>query len=483
MVFVMTRNRAYLGLDVGTSGAKVALLSADGRLLASGEEPYSISAPQPDHAETHPEVWISAISTALQRIGDELIDVDVAALGIAGQMHAAVLCDEHGNALAPAILWPDRRAVAEVERWRALPPELLAALANPLTPGMTGPILAWLSAHLPDAVSEAATALSAKDAVRAAVLDRPATPGPVTDRSDASATLLWDIPGERWATEVCAAVGVPARLLPDVAPSSAVVGRTSLLHRVVGGASPDVPVVTGAADTAAAALAVQADDLHINFGTGTQILIHTGSATRPHTHPSTHLYADAGETWYAMAALQNGGLALEWAAGILGLSWEELVNAAAEGRGGGVSFLPFLSGERGGVASPSSRGSWLGMGTTTARDDLAGAAVRGVVFAIRRGIERLGDLAADDGTAVTLSGGGWREPALRQLVADVLQRPVRRVDVRSASATGAATLAARGVGVELRPERCAQQAIDPRTSPGLAADYERWRERCAAAEL
>ncbi|NDL57377.1 FGGY family carbohydrate kinase [Phytoactinopolyspora mesophila] len=479
----MTQKHAYLGLDIGTSGVKVTLISADGRLIASGEEPYSISAPQPDHAETDPATWIAGVSAALHPMAEALSDVDVAALGIAGQMHGAVLCDQHGNALAPAILWPDRRAVDELERWRALRPEHLATLANPLAPGMTGPILAWLGTHHPDVVAQASVVLGAKDAVRAAVVDRPATATPVTDRSDASATLLWDVPGERWATEVCTAVGVPTRLLPEVAPSSAIVGETSLLRRIVGDASSAVPVVTGAADTAAAALAVEADGLQVNFGTGAQVILPTGSAARSDAHPSTHLYANTDDAWYAMAALQNGGLALEWAAAVLGLTWNAMINAAAEGPAGGVSFLPFLSGERGGVASPSSHGGWLGLGTTTTRTEMARAAVRGVVFAIRRGIELLGDLASDDGRAVTLTGGGWRAPELCQLAADVLQRPARRVDVRSASATGAAKLAARGVGVDLHPARAAAALVGPRYSPELAGDYERWRERCSAGEL
>ncbi len=472
--------RAYLGLDVGTSGLKAVLLGEDGRLLATAEVAYAVSTPAPGHVEMDPRTWIAAAASAVRHLGRDLSSAQVAGVGVAGQMHGAVLCDESGQPLAPAILWPDRRAAAMLDRWRGLPDDRLARLANPVVPGMTGPMLAWLADERPGLVDRAGLVLGAKDVVRHALTSDPASHRPSTDRSDASATLLWDVPADGWAEDVATAVGVPTRLLPSVLPSYAEVGRTDWLSRTVSGSASDVAVAAGAGDTPAALLAVGATGKHINLGTGAQVIVRRRSATSPDSHHSTHLYADAADGWYAMAALQNGGLALEHAARLLGLTWNGLIAAAARGRAGAVSFLPFFAGERGGVASPVSLGGWLGVGIDATQDDLARAAVEGVMFAIRRGVELLG-LGTATESEITLSGGGWRSELLVQLAADVLGRPVQRIGLRSASAVGAAMLAARCVGAELIVDRSTDATIAPARSPELEDGYQRWLERSRSA--
>lgn len=477
------RQEAVLGVDVGTSSTKLALIGTDGRLLAAAEEPHPVTTPQHGWAETDPARWTAAVDAAAERINPAIEDVRLRGIGVVGQMHSAVLCDATGAPVGPAVLWPDRRAEFQVARWRALPQPQRQALANPLVAGMTGPIVAWLAEHRPDLVERAEVVLHAKDVVRTALLDEPTSPAPVTDRSDASATLLWDVAADRWAAEICAAVEVPARLLPTVLASSSVVGRTGWVARVAPGGSTDVPVIVGAGDTPAALLATAPAGLLVNFGTGVQVLAARTAPDRGGADESTHLYADAGDGWYAMAALQNGGLALEWVGRVLGLTWDALLAAAAKGSAGSVTFLPFLSGERGGVASPTSQGGWLGLSVSSTRDDLARAAVEGVVFAIRRSVELLGYRDSTGSPPVTLSGGGWRSDLLCRLAADALGRPVRRVDVRSSSATGAAMLAARAAGVETRPAAPAGAPLQPSTPAEVDVRYRQWLDRLAAAEV
>lgn len=471
---------AYLGIDVGTSGLKAALVGDDGRLLATADEPYPISTAVPGRVEADPREWITAAEMATVRVLSDVAEVTVPAMGVSGQMHGVVLCDESGRPVAPAILWPDRRATDVLDRWRELRADRLAALANPIVPGMTGPLLSWLVDHHPGVVDRAAVALLPKDVVRHALTSNPATPLPPTDRSDASATLLWDVPRDTWAEDIAAAVGVPARLLPVALPSQEQVGRTDWLSRMVPGATPDTAIAAGAGDTPAALLAVGSPGMHINLGTGAQVIVRRPAATSTSAHPSTHLYADAADGWYAMAALQNGGLALDHVARLLDTDWEGLIAAAARGRPGAVSFLPFLTGERGGVASPSSVGGWLGVGLDTTRDELARAAVEGVLFAIRRGAELLGEPVSGQ-SEITLSGGGWRSSLLVRLAADVLGRPVRRSRLRSASAVGSAMLAARCVGEDPVPERPQDPVVDPNGTSQLEDAYQRWLERSRSA--
>jgi xylulokinase len=455
-----------LGADLGTSGLKLVALDEAGAVVAEAEAGYEVDRPGPGRAETDVRVWRRALDQTLAAVASDLAGNRVRALGFAGQMHGAVLVDAKGAALRPALLWQDRRAEAELASWRALRPADRAALANPLAPGMTGPMLGWLVRHEPHTVADAAAVLLPKDALRAALV-----PGVlVTDRSDGSATLLWDVVADRWSFPAVAAAGVTPDLLPSVRPASAVVGTAAL-------PSGDVPVVVGGADTALALLAAgTSGGAQVNLGTGAQVL-RPGWRPRPVHDPVVHGYADAADGWYAMAALQNGGSAWAWARNVLGISWEQLFEAAGStpAGAGGVLFRPFLTGERGGVAGPGDRGSWEGLHAGTTRADLARAAVEGVVFAVAAAFGLL-DMP-DDGAPVVLTGGGGRSAVVQQLLSDVLRRPVRHQPLRSASAIGAAVLAGRGVGRDVVPHRKAGTVIEPRPAPELAAAAAHWAGR------
>lgn len=463
-----------LGADLGTSALKLVALDPGGRLVAEAEQPYPLDRPRPGWAQIDVGVWRRAFDDALHRLLPALARHRVRGLGLAGQMHGAVLVDHTGAALAPALLWPDRRAAGLVDRWwRLLAPDR-AALANPLAAGMTGPLAAWLVRAFPEPAGRAAAVLLPKDALRAALV--PSADPRVTDRSDASGTLLWDVPGERWSAAAVGAAGLPPRLLPAVRPSADVVGSLPL-------AGTDVPVVVGGADTALALLAAgERPGVQVNLGTGAQVVRpYAGTPPAPDGEPAVHTYADVGEGWYAMAALQNGGSAWSWAAGVLGMTWDEFLAAAdrVPAGAGGAAFRPFLTGERGGVAGPDERGSWVGLGEGTTRADLARAALEGVAFALAEAVALLGP--PDDGGPVLLTGGGGRAAAVRRLLADVLGRPVRYVPLRSASAVGAALLAGRGAGIEVErpPEEGA--VVRPRRVPELAAARERWRRATGTA--
>jgi xylulokinase len=451
-----------LGADLGTSALKLVALDGAGAVVTEAESAYSYDAPRPGWAQVEVAVWRRAFDEALAALALPA-GSRVRGLGFSGQMHGAVLLDADGAAVHPALLWPDGRAAAELARWRALPEAERAALANPLVAGMTGPLVAWLAAHEPAAVARAAAVVLPKDALRASLLPGTAAS---TDRSDASATLLWDVVAGFWSPAALGAAGVPESLLPAIRPSDEIAGTATL-----GG--EEVPVVVGGADTPLALLAAGATSgLLVNLGTGAQVL-RPGVRPAPAGQPVVHTYADVDGGWYAMAALQNAGSAWQWVCGVLGLTWPELFEAAAAARSGagGVLFRPFLSGERGGVAGPDDRGSWTGLSAGTTRADLARAAVEGVVFAVA---QAAGLLDAADGP-VLLTGGGARSTVVPQLLADVVGRPVRPARLRSASAVGAALLAARGAGVPVEPHAEPEREVEPRADPRLAAAHEKWR--------
>lgn len=455
-----------LGADIGTSGLKLVAVGTDGEVVAEAESGYEPDRPRPGWAQSEVGTWVRGLDEALDRVGGALRHHRVRGLGLSGQMHGAVLVDEDGRALLPALLWPDERAAGELGRWRELPTGARAALANPLAAGMTGPLAAWLATHEAEAVRRAAAVVLPKDAVRAVLV--PGAEPRVTDRSDASATLLWDVAGEDWSLPAVRAAGIPERLLPGVRPSAEVVGEARL-------ALGEAPVVVGGADTALAVLATGAVGDQVNLGTGAQVL-RPEARPAPVDDPRVHHYADADAGWYAMAALRNGGSAWAWVCRVLGLGWEELFAAAAAGQpgAGGVVFRPFLGGERGQPpARPGERGSFSGLTPDTTRADLARAAVEGVLLAVAAAAALLP--GSGEGP-VLLTGGGGRAAVVRQLLADVLGRPVAYLRLRSASAVGAALLAARGAGLDLEPRRDVEPPVDPRPGTPMAAAAERWAE-------
>ena len=470
---------AYLGIDLGTSGLKVCLLDASGALLSEAEESYDVRAPAPGYAESEPREWADALDRAAGRLilsasDGKAASPRLAAIGVTGQMHGLVLADAEGAPVRPAMLWPDQRAAAVLSHWAALPDGVRRRLGNPLVAGMSGPMLTWLRAHEPASLDKAALVTTPKDWLRGQLTgDRSG------ERSDASATLLWDVVADTWLPEALELAGISSDVLPTLAPSDAVIGRAS--RPVEGDVTWEgVPVVTGAGDTAAALTALKATELTeewgrclvVNLGTGIQLLKPEVTA-EPVADPHSHLYADPDAGWYQMLAVQNGGLALSWVQKMLGVSWEAFVDLAkASEQPSGAVFLPFLSGERGAVAGSTATAGWSQLTSTIGRPELARSAFEALAFTIRYGIDILGV----DHDPLVLSGGGARDPWVRQLIADVLKQPVRYVPLRSASAVGAAVLAARGVGVHLPVPATVVEVEPKRPAAGLDRAYARWRE-------
>jgi xylulokinase len=296
-------------------------------------------------------------------------------------------------------------------------------------------------------------AVQPKDWLRVAL----AGPGAIAaDPSDASATLLWDVPGDRWDVEVCRLLGVDPDLLPPVRASHDVVGRTTGAL----GLPPGLPVVTGAGDSAAVALGtgtVRPGGGLVSVGTGAQVVVPLAGPAVPGPHPVTHTYRsalppgppDALAGWYRMGAVLSAGLVLERVLAWLGASWEEALTAvrtppAAGGRD--PVFLPHVAGERTPWLDPHLRGAWTGLGLEHDRPALLRAALTGVACAIADAWDAVAETGADAGVPL-LVGGGSVDPAWRQLLADTLRTPLRPVAAPNAAVLGAAALALAGIGV------------------------------------
>jgi xylulokinase len=437
-----------LGIDLGTSSAKAVVLGTGGQMLAQAAAGYAVTSARAGYAESEPAHWWQAVIAAT-REAVAAAGAPPAAIGLSGQMHGLVMTAGDGAALRPALLWADSRAAGCLRAYRRLGTRALARLANPLAPGMTGPMLAWIAEHEPRTYRDARWALPPKDWLRARL-----TGEFHAEPSDASATLLYDVIGDRWDTEVVQALGLEENLLAPLLPGAgAPAGRLTAAAAAELGLPAGLIVAAGAGDTAAAALGsgITSGDIQLTIGTGAQVL-------QPVTTPvsraqaGVNLYrAATPDGWYQMGATISAGLSLTWVREVMNASWEELYASAGQpGQARDPIFVPHLSGERTPYSDPALRGSWTALSMAADRTSLLRSALEGTAFAIRDALDALlagHRLAGLGPPGLRLAGGGTLAAGWRQLLADVLDVPLYAVDVPAASGRGAALLGATAAGL------------------------------------
>jgi xylulokinase len=401
------------------------------------------------YAESEPEHWWNAV-IACTREAVQAAGARPAAIGLSGQMHGLVMVAPEGRALRPALLWADSRATGSLRAYQRLGSPALARLANPLAPGMAGPMLKWIAEHEPRTYASARWALQPKDWIRARL-----TGEFHAEPSDASATLLYDLLGDGWDLEVVRALGLDATMLAPLLPSAgALAGHLTPQAGAELGLPAGVPVAAGAADTAASALGsgvvsngdASGGDVQLTIGTGAQV-IRALDAPASRAGAGIHLYRAATPAgWYHMGASTSAGLSLNWVREIMNATWEELYASAGHpGQADDPIFVPHLSGERTPYCDPALRGSWTALSLADDRESLLRSALEGAAFAIRDALVAL--LGDDRPPLVRLAGGGTLAAGWRQLLADVLGVPLYAVDVPAASGRGAALLGAHAAGL------------------------------------
>jgi xylulokinase len=464
---------ALVGLDIGTTGVKGLALSPTGDVLARAEETYPLQTPRPGWAEQDPELWWRAAEAALAALRVD----DAATIGLSGQMHGLVLLDEGDRVLRPAILWNDQRTAAEcAEIEERLGLERLVGLTgNRALPGFTAPKLVWVRRHEPELYGRARHVLLPKDYVRLRLTGERAT-----DAADASGTLLFDVGGRRWSAEMLAALDVPAEWLPPVLESPAPAGRTPR----------GAVVAAGAGDQAAGALGVGVDGpgpLSVVLGTsGVVFAALPGYAADPEGR--VHAFCHAVPTgWHAMGVMLSAAGCLQWLRGIVtpGEPFAALITEAERWQPGaeGLTFLPYLAGERTPHVDPGARAAFAGLSLRHDRGALVRAVLEGVAYGLRDSLELLRSLGVEPGAA-RVSGGGARSGLWLRIVASVLDLPLERTTAEEGAAYGAALLGgvAGGVFADVHEAVAATVSVGETVEPvpGWREAYESGYDRFRA---
>ena len=427
----------FLGLDIGTGSAKALLLDEAGVTIAQASAAYRPFSTQDGWSEIDVETWWQAIIECTAQL-PATARRDVAGIGFSGQMHGVVLCDEGSVALRPAILWLDGRAQSVLTRY---PADSLERVGNTVSPGMAGPLLVWLKENEAATLRAARWALQPKDWLRLRLTGEAGA-----EPSDASGTLLTDRDGG-WDSALIETLGLPCTLFAPLLASGDRAGVLSASAARALGLTAGLPVAAGGGDTPCAALGsgLLADGAaQLTTGSGAQIIVLQSALPSPAASLNCYRTVNPADLprWYTMAAMQNAGVALEWARSTLGFCWDEAYARAFDSPSAaddGIVFLPYLSGERTPWMNTQLRGAWVGMTPGSTPGQLMRAAFLGVAYAIRAGLDALiaNGIKVD---ALRLAGGGSVDRRWQQLLMDVLQRPLTAIACPNASARGAALL-------------------------------------------
>ena len=448
--------KVVLALDQGTTSSRAIAFDRSGSVVAVAQQEFRQIFPQPGWVEHDArEIWASQRDVAARAIAQAgLAAGDVAAIGITNQRETTVLWERStGEPVAHAIVWQDRRTASRCDALRQAGHDRVFQDRTGLVLDayFSGTKLAWLLDHVPGARDKARhgqLAFGTVDTWLAWNLTGGAAH--VTDASNASRTLLFNIHTLDWDDELLALLDIPRAVLPTVVSSSGKFGTTHCEGLPAGIA------IAGVAGDQQAALFGQACHrpgmAKNTYGTGCFLLMNTGAVPSPSRHRllttvawrmgATAQYALEGSVFIAGAAVQwlRDGL------GIIARSDEVGPLAASVPDSGGVFFVPALSGLGSPYWDPHARGTIVGITRGTTKAHLARATLDAIAF---QSAELLDAMASDSGIALTelrVDGGATANDLLMQIQADLLGVPVVRPRVTETTALGAAYLAGLAVG-------------------------------------
>jgi xylulokinase len=488
-----------LAHDLGTTGNKASLFDLAGTMVASAFADYSTTYSQPNWAEQDPADWRRAIFDSTQQLlAESAIPSDqIAAISFSGHMQGALVVDDTGTPLRPAIIWADQRATTQADFIRQTwgEAEIYRLTGNRVSPAYTAAKVLWIKDNQPDLYQRIHKVLQAKDYAVFLL-----TGVFATDYSDASLTQLLDMENHIWSDDLLSSLSLSPQLLPDLYPSATVIGGVTVEAAAATGLHPGTPVVIGGGDGACATVgagSISQGDVYNYIGSSSWVAL---TVQRPIFDPQQrtfnlihldpHLYC-------AIGTMQSAGGAYDWLERLLrdkaqtGPQHEALDVAVSTVPFGanGLLFLPYLLGERSPHWNPLARAAFVGLTMPDSQAELARAVLEGVAFNLRAILDVLRGQGIQV-EAMRLIGGGAKSAVWRQILADVYNLPIVQLNL-TAEATALGAAIAGGIGVGLYPDYKVVHQLIPATaaeSPNPAAQaryealYELFQQSYAALE-
>lgn len=440
-----------IGSDIGTTGTKSMLFSAEGKQLAHAYAAYPLHTPAPDRCEQDAEDWWRALVSTVRAVTEQANAKDrVAAISLSLQGGTLVPVDVGLRPLRPALVWSDKRCTAEAEAFAAQFGDsyLYEKTGWNLSAGLNAMQITWLRENEPEVFRAADRFLSVPDYIAAKLTGRAAL-----DIADAGINQLADIRTAAYDPAILAFAGIEERQLGEIVPSGSVIGPLTEEAKRELGLTGDVLLVAGAHDQYAGLLGAgvtEAGDVLI--GTGTAWVV-TALTEKPNFESgfAQSVSAVPGK-WGSLVSLSTGGLCLDWLRGSVSLApdgaakipYAVLDEMAANRAAGGVTFFPYFSGASYPDRCACAKASFLGLDLSHDIFDMARAVMEGVAF------QTVWTLAAFDRQygkkRIKMSGGATKSALWTQIVADIADRPIVIPTTPDMPCVGAAILAGVGCG-------------------------------------
>ncbi len=452
-----------LALDQGTTSTRAILFDAQARPLAQARRDLPISHPQDGWVEHDPErIWSDAAAVCREVIMRARVDASaVAAIGIANQRETVVIWErDSGQCIHPAIVWQDRRTAPDCARLRAAGMESFVNRQTGLVidPYFSATKIAWILDHLPGARARAERGELCAGTIDSFLIWRlSGGTAHVTDATNASRTLLYDLRRGEWDDGLCAALRVPRAMLPTVVDSAGPIATTPLL-------GPSIRIAGCAGDQQAAAIGqacTRAGAAKTTLGTGAFLIAHTGAdiVTSRHRLLTTVAWRLNGHQAYAMeGSLFNAGATIGWLCqlGALKHPADSARLAASLDGNHGVYLVPAFTGLGAPHWDADARAAIIGLGREHGAAELARAGLEAVAYQLR---DLVTAMAADGVhlTGMRIDGGMSANDFLMQRIADQLALTVSRPAHAEATALGAALLA--GMATGLYPDLDGQSSL------------------------
>lgn len=445
-----------LGVDIGSGGCKVTIVDHTGKVSATAYNEYPTDYPHPDWAEQDPEKWYQTLqktlTTALEK--GRIDPGRFASIAVGAATHTLVLLGPKNEVLRPAILWRDKRTIKQVEHLRATHDrDIFSETLHRVNVNWTLPYLVWIRENEPAVWQKARTVLMPKDYIRFRLTGKLAT-----DWMDAHGTLLFNVRKRKWSTTICEIARIPLNLLPPVFPPEQIAGPLSATAARELGLVEGTPVVMGTTDQAAEAFGAGA----VRTGQGIIKLATAGNVAvvTDHPHPDPpRIYAYyhvLPEKWYTLAGTISCAVCYRWLRDALcisemnssrspGVNAFKLMDRLAEEVPLGCEGLIFHPHLQGAIWDPYLKADFIGISSRHRKAHFVRSVLEGVAFSLFdcvREIERQ-QIEIND---FRIIGGGAASPLWRQIVCDVVGKPMIRPQIDDSS-FGTALVGGLGVGL------------------------------------
>jgi len=431
-----------LGIDIGTEGCKVILFNDKGESLARAYEPYGVEITQPSWAEQNPQLWWNAVRKCVSTVLKEKSrkEANVAAVGVTGQSPVMVPVDKFGKPLMNAIIWMDRRAIAQTQ-------EIAKATGVVDDASLSLPKVLWIKEQKPQIFLKTHKFLQATDFIEFKLTGKF-----LTDWFDAS-TFHYDTNKHRWPEQLFKDLQIPLNKLPEAMPPAEVIGTVTEEAAGKTGLRSGTPVTAGGIDVYMALVgvnALRAGSVCEITGSSTSLMV---PSTRRIEDPKGRIHCEKfpllPDFWIAWGTMSTTGAAFRWFRENFARPHESFKEMDAEAEKiqpgcDGLVFLPYLMGERSPIWDANARGVFLGFSLNHSRKQFMRAILEGCAFGIRHNLETIEELGAATGE-IRSCGGAAASHIFGQIKADVTGKPLIIPQETEAPALGAAIAAALSV--------------------------------------